>query len=247
MFIHQTDAHSHFNLAEELDYSGLFGINICVSACFADEWKLLYDFEKLDVKKSYGVYPSLQKSCCDKTPLNEDELFASYIPALQEFLIDADAIGEIGLDKRFEGDVSISLQEKIFSTQLELADKYNLPVVIHCVGKWGMLHDILKTWTSCGNAKRFLIHSANCSTDIAEKFVDMGGFFSFGMRELISEKASQCAKAIPLDRILIESDSLPTREILDNTLLKLAEIRNENPVDLSENIYANFLEFYKNE
>ena len=247
MFIHQTDAHCHLNFTENFDCSDLFGINICASACFVDDWKLLSDFNKLEVKKSYGVYPSLWKSSENKSAIGEEELFSTYFPVLQEFLIKADAIGEIGLDKRFEADVSASLQEKIFCAQLELADKYSLPVVIHCVGKWGALQDILKSWVGLGNAKRFLLHASNCSTEQVDCFAQMGGFFSFGLRELLSEKGLRCAQKIPSDKILIESDSLPTRKILDETILKLAEIRNENAEDLSENIYENFLEFYKNE
>ena len=247
MFIHQTDAHCHLNLTDDFDCSDLFGINICASACFVDEWKLLFDFGKLDVKKSYGMYPSLQKSSADKTAISEGELFSKYLPTLQEFLINADAIGEIGLDKRFENDVPASLQEKIFCTQLELADKYNLPVIIHCVGRWGALQDILKSWVGREKAKRFLLHAPNCSPEQVDCFLQMGGFFSFGERELLSEKGVCCAKKIPSDKILIESDSFPSRKILDKTILKLAEVRNENAEDLSENIYANFLEFYKNE
>ena len=178
--------------------------------------------------------------------ISEAELFSESLPALQEFLISADALGEIGLDKRIENDVSLDLQEKAFCAQLDIAKKYNLPVIIHCVGKWGMLHDILKNWTNSGCGK-FLLHSASCSAELVDSFAEMGAYFSFGVRELNSDKGVQCAKAVPQNRILIETDSIIDIEKLSQTLENLAEIRNENAIDLSEKIYSNFLGFYEND
>lgn len=247
MYIHQTDAHSHIDFSKESDFSQLYGVNVCVSACFSDDWILLQKFDKFPVVKSYGLHPYLKKSYGDNAIICEEELFESILPNLQEFLIGADAIGEIGLDKRIEQEVSIELQQKLFCTQLELAEKYKLPAIIHCVGKWGMLLDVLKSWTSNGSLPRkFLLHSANCSSELVEVFSELGGYFSFGMRELRTERGSQCAKLVSTDRILIESDSFPSREILDDTLQTLAEMRNENAEDLSEKIYSNFSNFYKN-
>ncbi|KAF5297934.1 hypothetical protein FQR65_LT19644 [Abscondita terminalis] len=44
------------------------------------------------------------------------------------------AVGECGLDKRIE--IPFSLQEQVFRKQLALAQKYQKPVVIHCVASF---------------------------------------------------------------------------------------------------------------
>ena len=246
MFIHLTDAHCHIDFSKESDYSQLRGVDVCVSACFQDDWALLQKFDKIAVYKAYGLHPYLRKSAEDSAHISETELFSESLPALQEFLISADALGEIGLDKRIENDVPIDLQEKAFCAQLDIAKKYNLPVIIHCVGKWGMLQDILKSWTNSARDK-FLLHSASCSAELVDSFAEMGAYFSFGARELNSDKGMQCVKAVAQNRILIETDSLADAEKLSQTLKNLAEIRNENAIDLSEKIYSNFLDFYENE
>ncbi len=256
MYLHSTDAHCHADFSEFADFTGLaFGVDLCVDACFPGDWQGLKNFDAFPVKKAYGIHPDLRVSELDDISFVESELFSAFLPALGQYLIDADAIGETGLDERIEKRIPHELQKRLFAAQLGLAKKYSLPVIVHCVGRYGAVYEMLREWAAetvptLGDrlegkkGGRFLMHAANCSPEMVRDFEKIGGRFSFGLRELSTERGVKCAKAVSPDRILIESDSATSRKISDETLLKLSEILEVSDMDLSETIYSNFNDFY---
>ncbi len=46
---------------------------------------------------------------------------------------DAIAVGEIGLDK-FSGESQLNIQDEVFQAQLDLAEKHDLPIIVHARG-----------------------------------------------------------------------------------------------------------------
>lgn len=256
MYLHTTDAHCHADFSRYADFSGLaFGIDLCVDACFAGDWEGLKKFSAFPIKKAYGIHPDLRASEFDDIAFVESELFATFLPALQQYLISADAVGETGLDENIQNRIPMELQKKLFKAQLDLAEKFNLPVIVHCVGMWGAVFEILKAWANASKlstaerleglkGRRFLMHAAKCSPEMVREFEKIGGRFSFGLRELNSERGAKCAQSVSPDRIMVESDSATSRKIMDETVRKLAEIRNVDDMELSDTLYANFMEFY---
>lgn len=142
-------------------------------------------------------------------------------------LIDADknhkivAVGEIGLDY-FHIPAEMTLEEvknrqaPDFIKQLHFAAKNNLPVIIHCRdserGKFDAYNDtldILKVEIKNGLALRGVKHSFDGSLRIAEEFFQLGfcvgftGVITFGKN---AEDLRQLVKALPLDKILVETD-----------------------------------------
>ncbi len=240
-----TDAHCHSDFLEDMSSEKVgSGVSICANACFPAQWQSLSRFDSFPIKKAYGIHPDLQISELDNIEKIESELFVTLIPELKKYLSKADAIGETGLDETIEARVHAELQKKVFLAQLELAREFSLPLIIHCVGKWGALFDVLKTSFAKGSGQKFLIHAAKCSSELAVQFEKIGGYFSFGLRELNSAKGSACAKIVNDTRIMVETDAEVSPEILTDTICKLAEIRNENVEELSKKIRNNFMEFY---
>lgn len=116
-------------------------------------------------------------------------------------------IGETGLDKRC--DVHQDLQEEVFLSQLRLAVKHKIPLVIHCLHRWGRLIELLETHLK-GNLKvPFMIHSFSGSVEIMRRLVHLGCFISYSMRltDASQGQLRQTFKATPLERILIETDA----------------------------------------
>ena len=149
MYLHTTDAHCHADFSKYADFSGLaFGVDLCVDACFPGDWEGLQKFDAFPVKKAYGIHPDLRVSEFDDMSFVESELFSTFLPSLEQYLISADAIGETGLDSRLENRIPAALQRRLFAEQLRLAGKYGLPAVIHCVGMYGAVFEILKAWTA---------------------------------------------------------------------------------------------------
>ena len=85
------------------------------------------------------------------------------------------AVGECGLDKRIE--VPMELQQMVFERQLLLAQKYQKPVVIHCVAAFQELIAIKK---KLNISVPILIHGFSKNIQVAKQLVDNGFYISFG-------------------------------------------------------------------
>ena len=115
------------------------------------------------------------------------------------------AIGEVGLDSNSITDYS--KQKDVFVSQIQLAQKYHLPLSIHLRTKkdFDTFFEILKNHP----IENFALHCFNGDANDLEKSLTLGAYISFAtnitykgnvkLREL-------CAK-VPLDRLLIETDS----------------------------------------
>ncbi len=115
--------------------------------------------------------------------------------------------GEIGLDYHYDHSPK-AVQEMIFRDQLALAKGAKLPVIIHCREAWPDCLAILeKSWRSTGLGGIF--HCFSGTLEEARRGLEMGFFVSFA-GNLTYPKAQEIrdvAKALPLDRLLIETDS----------------------------------------
>ncbi len=117
------------------------------------------------------------------------------------------ALGEIGLDYHYP-DTDKELQKRVFSAQLQLADSLKMPVQIHSRDCAEDMLSLLKD-----NAQRLkngaLMHCYSHSTELAEEFLKLGLYFSFGGASTWkgSKKAKRTIAALPLSHILTETDS----------------------------------------
>ncbi len=126
------------------------------------------------------------------------------------------AIGEIGLDYyHIEGDSEKKvdevkkLQQEVFYKQLELAQKVNLPVIIHCREAHDDLFTILKNFYSRNSFKKEwgVIHCFSGDLNQAKKYWDLGLLTSFtGLITFVKQWDSLIEQA-PLEKIMIETDS----------------------------------------
>ncbi|KAJ0243715.1 TatD related DNase [Hirschfeldia incana] len=118
------------------------------------------------------------------------------------------AVGEIGLDKGSKGkEIDFSDQVGVFRQQLELAKELNKPASIHCVRAFG---DLLEITKSLGPFPAGLIlHSYLGSAEMVPEFAKLGAYFSFSgfLMSMSEKKAKKMLKAVPSDRILLETDS----------------------------------------
>ena len=254
MLIHLSDAHCHVSAHELDDFdSAISSADVCLCACFSKDWAGLKNYAQGSFKKAFGIHPNLQISPLDDASAVEKRAKKILLPELEEYLISADVLGEIGLDARMKERVPQALQEFLFTAQLKLAHKYSLPVVLHCVNEWGKMLEIMSARAkeivlNGGSVDspegRFLIHGTSCSAEVAMEFARIGGYFSFGIRELLSKKGMHTAEIVPADRLLIESDSTATYSTLEETAIALAKIRGVSAEDICELTYVNFHKFF---
>ena len=113
-------------------------------------------------------------------------------------------IGEIGLDYYWYKDKK-EKQKELFIYQIKLAQKYNLPIVIHCRDAINDCYEILKQY----RPKKAIMHCYSGSVEMAKKFVELGMYISIGGVSTFKNAKNivEVIKEIPLSYIVLETDS----------------------------------------
>ena len=113
------------------------------------------------------------------------------------------AIGEIGLDYHYE-DVPRTQQIIAFEQQLELAEALKLPVIVHEREAHGDAMDIVRRHPDV----RGVFHCFSGSKELALWLVERGWYIGFTgvVTFKNARRAVEAVQALPLDRILIETD-----------------------------------------
>jgi TatD DNase family protein len=116
------------------------------------------------------------------------------------------AVGEIGLD-RWKPGLSYAGQEDVFSAQMRMAARRNLPASIHCLQAWGALQDLLRRGPR--PERGFVLHSYGGPEEMIRPLADLGAYFSFPGYFLHArkERHRETFKRVPLDRLLVETDA----------------------------------------
>lgn len=128
---------------------------------------------------------------------------------LGEALAGAQALGETGLD--FACSTDREAQTELLRAHLRLARERGLAVVLHCVRAFEPLMNELK---ACPPPAA-IFHGFIGSPEQARRAFARGYYLSFGERSLASRRACAALRAVPLDRLFLETDEseLPITEI----------------------------------
>lgn len=113
------------------------------------------------------------------------------------------ALGECGLDKRIE--IPLDLQQSVFEKQLILAEKYQKPIVIHCVAAFQEVIEIKKRLKI---TVPMIIHGFSKNEQVAKQLIDNGFYISFGKYLLRNPELETVFKSIPNDRFFLETDTI---------------------------------------
>lgn len=112
------------------------------------------------------------------------------------------AVGEIGLDYHYDN-INKDKQKELFIKQINLANKYNLPVIVHSRDSIQDVFDILKTNKCSG-----VIHCFTGSKEMAREYIKLGYYLGIGgVLTFKNSKLYEVIKEISLDNILLETDS----------------------------------------
>ena len=134
------------------------------------------------------------------------------------------AVGEIGLDY-YKGKENKDKQIELFEKMLTLAEKHNLPVIVHSRKAMQDTYDILKKHNVVGS-----MHSYQGSVEMAKEFIKLGFYMGIGgtVTHTNNKKTRKMLNEIGIEHILLETDSpyLPPEEKRgeDNTPLNLKYI-----------------------
>ena len=156
-----------------------------------------------EVLPAYGVHPWYLNVSDDWK-----DILAEYLKSHNY-----SSVGECGLDKN--ADFSYDLQKSILCEHIDIANQLSKPVSVHCVKAYQLLIDALK------NARcdiPIVIHSFTGSIEMMKQLCKLNVFFSFsGTITRKHSKYIDVLRAVPKDRILLETDSpdlLPDKDML---------------------------------
>ena len=129
----------------------------------------------------------------------------------------AEVVGEIGLD--ILCDVEFERQLSVFREQLSLAERYDKPVILHCVRAFEPMMRVLAEY----RLRAVIFHGFIGSPEQAKRAIERGYFLSFGERTFRSAKTIEALRQTPINQIFIETDNnhTPIAEIYE----KVANLR----------------------
>ena len=200
------DTHAHYDWDEfNVDRSELFdnferelcglvniGINL-ESAKKVKEYANKYSYMYF----SLGIHPMEVKN--EISPKSIEEIIKSEIENKNSKLV---AIGETGLDYHFN--YPIELQKKYFIEQIRLANKYELPIIIHSRESQ---EDVEKILRENPVKKAGIMHCYSGTPQKSKKFVEMGFYLGVGGPVTRYKDIQETVRITPIDKIVIETDS----------------------------------------
>jgi len=250
------DAHIHLSDAEYAGQADALvadaqGSNVVALVSNSMDFETSIGSLKLAEKYPNAVYAALGIHPWNVKALKEDELEKTVeLISEQHQKRTVAAIGEIGLDYKYEAIWDKQLM--VFDKMLRLAEKLDLPAIIHSRGTTARIVDMLPSYS----LKRVLLHWFSHPMSALYKAVDHGYFITEGPPVAYSNGIRQVVKKVPLTNFLTETDGpvayrkapyngQMTRPSFVKTVVEaVADVKNMSADDVADQIARNFEGFF---
>ncbi len=195
---------------------------------------------------SLGLHPMFDHG-------NVDEALSSLSSAVESNRSRLVAVGEFGLDKH--GKMPLEAQQYLVGEQLALANRFELPVVLHCRGYHNeLLEQLDRTPPKHGG----VLHAFSGSMQLGQSYIKRG--LSLGIGGVISyPRAAKTRKAVaqlPLENMVIETDSpdMPLEgrqgkrnepQYIVRVIETLAELKSKHPGEVAHILFQNSESIFK--
>jgi TatD DNase family protein len=192
------------------------------------------------IRLSAGIYPG-----------GSDSLLPDLEKRLRSGLFSA--VGETGIDLHWNY-APAEQQAKLFIRQIELANAYRLPVVIH---SRKADREVLKALRQCRPEYGGILHCFSSGFETAASCIDFGLYISFAgnITYKNTDEIREAAVKIPADRLLLETDApylspQPVRSkknqpaFIEHTYLFTAGLRKTDPDELKRQVTNNFFTLF---
>ena len=166
------------------------------------------------------------------------------------------AIGELGLD--FFKNGNKSQQIDAFIPQMELANELELPVIIHCRDAANEMISICNDLSKKGKCPKGVLHCWTGTPKQMKQFLDLGFYISFSGIVTFPKAydIQKCAKIVPKDKYLIETDApflapVPHRgkrnepSFVENVANFLADLRATELITIAKESSKNAKDLFK--
>jgi len=199
------DSHAHYDdeafnedreeVIEEIRNSGVVGVLNCGSSLEAARSSLELSQKYEFFYAAVGIHPEYADTVDEKV-----------IEELRDMAKNSKvrAIGEIGLDYYYEENPERDVQKKAFREQMKLAEKLDLPVVIHDRDAHEDTLNIMKEFPKV----KGVVHCFSGSVEFARECLKLGYYIGFTgvITFKNAKKIIEVANEVPNNRILLETD-----------------------------------------
>lgn len=251
------DSHAHFDDEKfDLDRDDLIqeihknGVERIISAGYSLEGSK----KAIELSNKYDfIYATCGISPNDIDGMKLDDLQEIYNLAKENEKVVA--IGEIGLDYYWNKE-NKEEQKSFFIKQIEIANELNLPIVIHTREAVMDTIDILKRQINC--KKYGVFHCCPLNIELVKEALKLGFYISMAgpITFKNSKNAEEIINYVPLDKILIETDSPylapePVRGTRNNSsnlkyiAQKIANVKQMNIEDIENATYNNTCKIFE--
>lgn len=212
------DFHTHISSLEVLEAYYDQDVIPVINCQSRDEFKGLIDKREVFSKDRIHFMDDLYYSM-GIHPFDADIVDQQFGSSYEDLIKDANLIGEIGMDACW-CDTPFEDQERAFVMSLDLAKKYNKPIILHTKMMEARIYEILKDYDL-----DMVIHWYSCDKYVRE-FIDLGCHFTVGPAIFVDENVRNMVKLLPLDRILVETDGVEAIEWLFKKKFDPGNLRN---------------------
>ncbi|MCQ2532186.1 MAG: TatD family hydrolase [Saccharofermentans sp.] len=218
------DTHAHL-YDERYGEEGTFSSDVLERCAMAGVTRVLVPADNMESSKAAMSYVEVNQGLSGvdlycSIGIHPHEA-SSYCPEVRQWLIDTlqpevrstyniMALGEIGLDYHYDLSPR-DVQREVFKDQLNIAYELDIPIILHEREAVGDSMDILRSFKKEGRLRSNpgVCHCCSASPEIAAELVSMGFYIGFDgpITFKNNKSAPEVLNRVPLDRIVIETDS----------------------------------------
>lgn len=191
------DTHAHLDMLDTPEYFGMGVKKVIIPSVEEKTFnKILEIAENDNIYAMLGIFPSEAKTY-------NSEIENKIITLAQNPKVKA--IGEIGLDYYWDKSFN-DIQKEVFIKQIKLANRLNLPIIVHDREAHKDAFDILKEYNKSSNV---LFHCFSGSVEFMRECVKQGWNIAIGGVVTFKNavKLKDVAKEVPLERLVLETDA----------------------------------------
>lgn len=247
--IHLNDEKLLNNLDEYISNANKIGINkfLCVG------WDIESSKKAIEIANKYDcVYAAISIMPTEHEKFNENSIKELEELAQNKKVV---CIGETGLDYYWENTDEIKEKQKeMFIKHIELANKLNLPISVHCRDAYNDCLNIIKNFHV---KRKSIMHCYSGSYELANEFIDQNFGLAFGgtLTYKNNEKTKKVIQNIDIKNVFFETDApylppVPHRGemnipcYIDDTVSFASKLLNIKKEELENIVYKNSLEIF---
>lgn len=201
------DTHCHLNhpdLINDLDKILKDAKEVGVDGFLVVGFDKQTSIDAIEIAKKYNnVYAAIGFHPTEIEDLSEEDFLLVMEMLSNKKVV---ALGEIGLDYYWIKDKEKQEKQKqYFIRQIKYANKYNLPIVVHCRDAIEDCYNILKDNEVINKG---VLHCFSSSFEMATKFIKLGYYIGLDgpVTFTNSKTPKEVARQIPLEKLLVETD-----------------------------------------